>query len=172
MRAKTTVLISFFIWTATYGAVGSSGPGAQSPASGAQPSDPALEAEANVTRNLKTEGGVKYQDSAAAAVAVPLGAALLACRDSLSAEGGAAGAKADTGGMDLYVLLNRRGSAKALLIRPQGKMEACLSGRLGPVLAFPAPPNPNYWIKLRTPVAGHPAEAGKPEKSKKPNHIN
>lgn len=113
---------------------------------GTRAPDPAMQAEAAVAQNLKSEAGKKFSDSAAASAAAPLGAALRACRDSLST--GPAGAKPGTAGMDIYVMLNRRGMAKALLARPQGKMEGCMIGRLGG-LAFPSPPGPNHWIKLR-----------------------
>jgi hypothetical protein len=160
MRAMTSILVPLFFWAATYGAGGSPGTGAPSPASAAQPSDPALEAEAAVARNLKTEAGRKYADSAAAMAAGKLGAAWKTCRDSLSA----GGAGPDTSGLDVYVLLNRRGSAKGLLVRPQGKMEPCMTAHLGASLVFSTPPDGNYWLKLRAGRGPVQAPGGKPGK--------
>ena len=149
MRARYALPVFLCMCAAAHAGSGAPEPGPPSPAtaSSAQSSDPAAEAEAAVARNLGTEGGRRYRDSAASAAAGPLAAAWRACSDSLSAGGG--GAKGDTAGLDVYVLLNRRGLAKGVLVKPPGKMAECLSGRLGPVLAFPNPPGPNYWIRLR-----------------------
>lgn len=130
-------------------------PQAGSPApAGAEPSDPAVRAEAAVTANLKTEAGRKYADSAEAAAAAPLAAAVQACRDSLGGgQGKKAQASSEKTAMDVYFLLNRRGGAKAVLARPQSDVGDCLARRSPAALVLPAPPDANYWIKVRVPGA-------------------
>lgn len=119
--------------------------GARQSAEDGPASDPALQAEAAVAGNLKTEEGRKFADSAATAANGPLASAWQACRDSLYPSGGA---KPESASLQVYALLNRRGMTKALLVRPAGKMEACMVPRLGAALAFPSPPGPNWWVKL------------------------
>jgi len=157
-----TILISLFIWVGAH-AAGDAPPVAAPSSNPAEhappPPDPVLRVEAAVAQNLKTEHGRKYADSASAAVAGKLGAALQTCRDSLAA---GAGGVADTSGMDVYVVLNRRGMAKDLLVRPQGKMEQCMRAHLGASLAFPGPPDGNYCVKLRATQALAGSGTGKP----------
>lgn len=110
-------------------------------------------ADAAVTENLKTEAGRKYADTASSVAAKPLAAAMMACKDSLAGESGKLSGAPDTGAIEIYLMLNRRGRLKDLVASPQSNVGDCLARKARGNLALPFPPGANYWIRVRVPVS-------------------
>lgn len=104
---------------------------------------PALETA--VAGNLGTEQGKKYADSVNVFFREKLSAPLKACRDSIAGE--------KTSGFAVFLMFNRRGGAKDLVLHPVSKVGECLAAAARRE-TFPEPPGGNYWVKAE--MAGSP----------------
>ncbi len=123
----------------------------------ASAADPVRMADSLAAANMKTGTGKRYADSAAAVGKGFLEEALKICRDSAAGKPATPPSdRKDTTSVDVYMMLNRRGGVKNLVVNPPQAISDCLARKSAAGLALPAPPGPNHWIRVRVRPASRP----------------